>query len=99
MSVATYYYNSDECDPSPLFGKEGVGEIYTDFLNPSPARHAKLVVAGGQPPFTKGRSESYRRLGLIAEEAPREVLSIDGKGVNLYKNYPRKPIAFAAEKD
>ncbi|MBP9840755.1 MAG: tail fiber domain-containing protein, partial [Candidatus Pacebacteria bacterium] len=34
------------------------------------------------------KSESSRnplRLGLIAEEAPREVLSVDGKGVDIYK--------------
>jgi hypothetical protein len=29
--------------------------------------------------------QSKKRLGLIAEEAPKEVLSVDGKGVDLYK--------------
>ncbi|MBI4120416.1 MAG: tail fiber domain-containing protein, partial [Parcubacteria group bacterium] len=68
-SVATYYYNDEQECGMEL----GTWNLELGGLNPS---------SNNQAPSSP---KCAKRLGLIAEQAPAEVLSFDGKGVDLYK--------------
>ncbi|MDP3710424.1 MAG: hypothetical protein Q8R29_01730, partial [bacterium] len=82
-NVATYYYNWEECNsdgsPSTSSGSNSGG---------STSGSPTSIGGSGTSPDS-GRETSTdsckKRLGLIAEEAPEEVLANGGKGVDVYK--------------
>ncbi|PIZ70957.1 MAG: hypothetical protein COY11_01925, partial [Candidatus Portnoybacteria bacterium CG_4_10_14_0_2_um_filter_44_20] len=71
--VARYDYIGDSCDSSIGNGNDA---RYVEGLRQTLPNNETGFVADNRCP---------RRIGLIAEEAPQEVLSADGKGVDLYK--------------
>ena len=81
LGVATYNYTNEESCSAGLnssFPKGGAGTPAED-LNPSAEDgHSLYERENGDPTCS-------RRLGLIAEESPEEILSASGKGVDLYK--------------
>ena len=71
--MARYDYIGDSCDSSIGNGNDA---RYVEGLRQTLPNNETGFVADNRCP---------RRIGLIAEEAPQEVLSADGKGVDLYK--------------
>jgi hypothetical protein len=69
-SVATYLYEN-ECDTNILMHTNDANNTNVDSYN--------------SHEFVDSHRVCGKRLGLIAEEAPLEILSVDGKGVDLYK--------------
>ena len=62
-------------------------KIDIQYLTGEEEKHSGKIKSANVATYHYGIEDSAnpKRLGLIAEEAPAEVLSIDGKGVDIYK--------------
>ncbi|MFA5838579.1 MAG: immunoglobulin-like domain-containing protein [Candidatus Paceibacterota bacterium] len=85
MKVATYNYKKGPYGSEMVRNGFGFGFGFDGNIGMGDSAGAIVNTETGETINLETGMMTTRYLGLIAEEAPAEVLSVDGKGVDLYK--------------